>query len=405
MIRKTGFLVVVAGLLLAVLSPVLAQTGAGPRILESSASVEFPARLSFSLEAESDVDITDIRLHYRVDRDSFARVTSEVIISFSPAASVAASWSLEMIKAGGMPSGAVVRYWWTVTDASGHSIETAPLQVQFDDDRYQWRSLVQGDITLYWYQGGESFAQEIMQTAQEALVRLAEDTGAYLVRPIKVYIYASSQDLLGAMIFPQEWTGGVAYTTYGTLAIGINPGILEWGKRAIVHELAHLVTYQMTSNPYNSLPTWLSEGLSVYAEGEPEAIYVAYLNQAILQGTLISVRSLSSPFSAFAAQSYLSYAQSRSLVDFMISQYGQDRMLELLGTFKQGSGYDAALMKVYGFDMDGLDALWRAYVVEKYQPDGGNTSAAPAGTPLVAAATSPAASGLVAEERLWSRAG
>lgn len=404
MIRKTGILVVVAVLLLAVLSPVLAQTGAGPRILENSASVEFPARLSFSLEVESDVDITDIRLHYRVDRDSFARVTSEVIISFSPAASVAASWSLEMIKAGGMPSGAVVEYWWTVTDAGGHSIETTPLQVQFDDDRYQWRSLVQGDITLYWYQGGESFAQEIMQTAQEALVRLAEDTGAYLVRPIKVYIYASSQDLLGAMIFPQEWTGGVAYTTYGTLAIGINTGILEWGKRAIVHELAHLVTHQMTSNPYNSLPTWLSEGLSVYAEGEPEAAYNTYLNQAILQDALISVRSLSSPFSAYADQSYLSYAQSRSLVDFMISRYGQDRMLELLDTFKQGSGYDAALVKVYGFDMDGLDALWRDYVTEQFQP-AGNTSTAPTGTPLVAAATSPAASGLVAEDWLWSHAG
>jgi hypothetical protein len=277
--------------------------------------------------------------------------------------------------------------------------------VQFDDDRYQWRSLRQGDITLYWYQGEESFAREIMQTAQEALVRLAEDTGAYLVRPIKVYIYASSQDLLGAMIFPQEWTGGVAYTTYGTMAIGINPGILEWGKRAIVHELAHLVTYQMTSNPYNSLPTWLSEGLSVYAEGEPEAIYDAYLNQAILQDTLISVRSLSSPFSAYADQSYLSYAQSRSLVDFMISQYGQDRMLELLGTFKQGSGYDAALMKVYGFDMDGLDALWRDYVIAKFQPAAGNTSTAPAGTPLVAAATSPAAPVSIAEDWLWSQAG
>lgn len=405
MIRKTGILVIIAGLLLAVLSPVLAQTGVGPRILESSAIVEFPARLSFSLEVESDVDVTDIRLHYRVDRDSFARVTSEVIIGFSPAASVAVSWSLEMIKAGGMPSGAVVEYWWTVTDAGGHSIETAPLQVQFNDDRYQWRSLIQGDITLYWYQGGESFAQEIMQTAQEALVRLAEDTGAYLVRPIKVYIYASSQDLLGAMIFPQEWTGGVAYTTYGTLAIGINPGILEWGKRAIVHELAHLVTHQMTSNPYNSLPTWLNEGLSVYAEGEPEAAYNTYLNQAILQGALISVRSLSSPFSAYADQSYLSYAQSRSLVEFLISQYGQDRMLELLDTFKQGSGYDAALMKVYGFDMDGLDALWRDYVTEQFQPAASNTSTTPAGAPLVAAAISPAAPGLIAEDWLWSQAG
>jgi hypothetical protein len=35
-------------------------------------------------------------------------------------------------------------------------------------------------------------------------------------------------------------------------------------------------------------------------------------------------------------------------------------MLELLLTFRQGSSYDGALEKVYDFDMEGLDDLWRA---------------------------------------------
>jgi hypothetical protein len=35
----------------------------------------------------------------------------------------------------------------------------------------------------------------------------------------------------------------------------------------MVHELAHLVTYQMTFNPYGDIPTWFSEGISMYAEG------------------------------------------------------------------------------------------------------------------------------------------
>ena len=37
-------------------------------------------------------------------------------------------------------------------------------------------------------------------------------------------------------------------------------------------------------------------------------------------------------------------------------------MLELLNVLGRGSDYDAALKKVYGFDMDELDAMWRAYV-------------------------------------------
>ncbi len=104
----------------------------------------------------------------------------------------------------------------------------------------------------------------------------------------------------------------------------------------------------------------------MYAEGELEASYINYLEHGVVQNSLISVRSLASPFSAFAGQTYLAYAQSYSLVEFLINNYGQDKMYELLSIFKQGSSYDKALMRVYGFDMDGLDSLWRDWVTLKY---------------------------------------
>ena len=135
-----------------------------------------------------------------------------------------------------------------------------------------------------------------------------------------------------------------------------------------MHELMHLVTHQVTHNPYNSLPVWLNEGLSVYAEGEMSDTFEYYLAQAVLNDSLISVRSLSSPFSSDSQISYQSYAQSRSLVEYLINSYGQDSMLTLLNTFRQGSTYDNALMQVYGFDMDGLNELWREYIIEKYAP-------------------------------------
>ena len=130
------------------------------------------------------------------------------------------------------------------------------------------------------------------------------------------------------------------------------------------HELAHLVVHQMTFNPYTELPTWLDEGLAMYAEGSLEPVYVDLLQRVVNAGALISVRSLSSPFSAHPDQSALSYAQSYSVVEFLIDSYGQSRMLELLLAFREGSGYDAALEKIYGFDMDGLDASWRNWLAQ-----------------------------------------
>ncbi len=369
MIKKISLLLLVIGLTLVMLSSGLVQAGSGITVLSESVDVEFPLRLNFSLSAQSDADIADVRLHYRVDRISSAEVTSEVYLEFVPGTTVDVSWTLETVRIGGLPPGSGVDYWWTVQDAAGDEIKTTPLRVKIDDNRYSWQSLTEGMITIYWYEGEQAFAQEIMDTAQQALTLLSEDTGAYLERPARLYVYANYQDLKGAMIYPQEWTGGAAFTRFGVIAIGISPENLGWGKRAIAHELAHLVIHQMTLNPYGGLPTWLDEGLAMYAEAEGvlDLAHTAYLYKAVADQTFITVRSLSSPFSAYAEEAGLSYAQSYSLVQFLISSYGQSRMLELLNTFRQGSTYDGALEQVYGFGTDGLDTLWRDYITELAQ--------------------------------------
>ena len=362
MIKKLTLLALAIFSLLALLGPGLVRAQPELTIRDSSAQVAFPLAISFGVSAESAADITDIRLHYRVDRLSFAPVTSEAYIEFRPAKAVSVNWSLEMIRIGGLPPGSSVEYWWTVEDAGGDKAATAPAIVLFADNRYDWRSLTEGRVTLYWYQGDEPFAQELMAAVQQALGRLNDYTGVELEKPVKLYIYASAQDLQGSMIYPQEWTGGVAFTRYGIMAIGISNDNLDWGKQAIAHELTHLVIHQVTLNPYTNLPTWLDEGLAMHSEGPLESVFVNYLNGAIAENRFISVQSLSSPFSAYAGEAALSYAQSYSLVEFLITSYGQDKMFELLSTFRAGATYDGALEKVYGFDMDGLDALWQEWV-------------------------------------------
>ena len=161
-----------------------------------STEAEFPRALDFSLSAESDAEISDIRLHYTVDDDSFAQVVSEVYIEFDPAVVVDVHWSWDMRKIGGLPMGSVIEYWWTVEDINGDKVVTAPAQIQFDDDRYSWRSLTEGKVTIHWYEGDDSFALEIMATSQQALARLANDTGAELAKPVQLYIYANTRDLI-----------------------------------------------------------------------------------------------------------------------------------------------------------------------------------------------------------------
>ncbi len=366
---KRPFIAAAALSILAALAPFSVGAEEGVGSAQGSASVSFPDAITFELSAESDADIVDIRLHYQVERVDFADVTTEVYIEFDPAPSVEEGWMWDMRKTGGLPPGAVVRYWWTVEDVDGNVFGTEPISLEFADDRYNWRSLELGQVILYWYEADETFARDLGMGVEGALKRLADETGAEMERPVSIYVYSNSQDLQGALMFPQEWTGGVAHTRYGVIAIGIGPDELEWGRRAVSHELTHMVVHQVTLNPYGDIPVWLDEGLAVNNEGALDQVYSAALQLGIDGGTLMSLQSLASPFSTDPMKALLSYAQSQSVVDFLITEYGREDMLRLLNTFAEGSTYDAALEGVYGFDTDGLDALWSDWIYDsEYLP-------------------------------------
>jgi hypothetical protein len=344
--------------------PATAQAQGGLTVSPGMVMVNFPNSIIIGISAQSDVNITDIRVHYTVERHEFAKVIAEARVAFTPATAVNTQWVWDMRLTGALPPGTSVTYWLTVTDSSGDSVETLPSTVQFDDNRYTWKTLQEGQITLFWYSGDDSFAEELMAAAQTALTKLSDTTGASLTSNVKLYIYANTTDLQGAMINPQEWTGGVAFSQYDTIAIGIDPTTqVVWGKSTIAHELTHLVVYQVTANPYNELPTWLNEGLAMYAQGALDPSLAAALAIAEAQKTLISVRSLCSQFSAYPDQARLAYAESYQIVTYLINEYGRDKMFELLNTFKRGSGYDEALLKVYGFDMDALNTMWQTEMV------------------------------------------
>jgi hypothetical protein len=259
-----------------------------------------------------------------------------------------------------LPPGAEIKYWWTIEAQSGDKLITPAQIVQFDDFRYSWQKFNKEKLTILWYKGNQSFAEELMTSALEALERLAKDTGVYPEKRITTYVYASSKDLQGAMVFPREWTGGTAYTDYGIVAIGVSPDNLDWGTRALAHELGHSVIHQITYSPYgNVLPIWLDEGLAMHAEGELDPYMEEWLEKAIANDRLISIRSLSSPFSAIPEVAFISYAESQSVVDFLIRNYGKEKIFKLLMIFKEGARCDEALTRVYGFDQDGLEQLWR----------------------------------------------
>jgi len=356
MFRRSLWLALCFALLLATTS--LALADGEITVTQDRVTTRFQEHITFSLEAQgSTSDIVKVTLYNRVGNQP---ALNYAYPRFEPGRSIKAEYVWDARKSY-LPPGVTLTYYYLLEDAEGHQLKTEPKTFVYTDDRHQWRSRIAGKLSLNWYQGTDAFGQELFAAAQTGLAQLERDAGVTVQQPISIWIYHSYEELRQS-IEPgaKEWTGGVSYSELGVILIGVPENRLAWGKRAVAHELSHVVIYQATYNPFGDIPRWLNEGLAMYAEGPLEQEYSSALQRAAAQGKLISLKSLASNFPADPAQATLSYAQSYSVVKYLIDAYGRDKMAALLATFKEGSTYDGALRKVYGLNTEELDAAWQA---------------------------------------------
>jgi hypothetical protein len=82
--------------LLLFLSPSLVAAEGGITVTASNVDVNFPSQAVFTVEAESYVDIVDVRLYYQVDMMNYAEVVSEGWAEFTPAKKIEANWVWDM---------------------------------------------------------------------------------------------------------------------------------------------------------------------------------------------------------------------------------------------------------------------------------------------------------------------
>ncbi len=348
-------LFVLALVLLAVVSPlVLAQEGI--TVTADTYEYTFSEQIVFRLTTESNSEISDIVLIYRIGDGS---VTNSAHPEFSPAKRVEAEhiWRLQR---GEIPPGSDIEYSWRIEDAAGHTLETELVTFTYMDDRFTWESLTEGKVILYWYDADQTFGQELLNGAVESLTRLEENVGVELEKPIKIIVYQSKADMQEALI-SQGTVFEEQIITLGTVVapdIVLLHGTHQEVDVTIAHELTHVVVGLVTENPYADIPAWLNEGLAMYNEGELRSGNAQALKKAIRENSLISVRSLTS-MTGNPDEVNLFYGEVYSLVEFLLKTYDKEKMSELLRVFKEGSLADDALMEVYGFDQDELDAQWR----------------------------------------------
>jgi hypothetical protein len=58
----------------------------------------------------------------------------------------------------------------------------------------------------------------------------------------------------------------------------------------------------------------------------------------------------------------LAYAESESIVEFIIVEFGDDTMARLIAVFREAVSYDDAIERSLGISIEEFDAAWKAWL-------------------------------------------
>jgi hypothetical protein len=335
---------------------------AAPRVESQDVRIDFPGTVEFTLLADG-FEAERAQVNYTLVGDP---VTSGVQADMgAPSSDLDLSVELDL-SVHYIPPGTQVEYYWTLTSPTGETADTPAETFRLVDDRFEWRERSDGEgrVTVHWYEGGDAFGKMLSDTAAGALDRLRHDIGATPARPVDVWVYPS-QDVLLEALPPNipEWVGGKAFPELALVIAAIEDN--EYAeleiKRVVPHELSHIVLYQATRNPYNTPPAWLEEGIAVYNQEAHDPAEEEALKMAAEANELPPLRALSGSFGADEITALLSYAQSGSVVEFILedARYGPSKLARTVAAFKEGVTYDEALRAGLGVSVDELDEQWR----------------------------------------------
>jgi hypothetical protein len=348
-----------AGLLI---SAEAVQAGAHEILVTSQgAESKFPDGVKFFIQASSPDEIVDIRVFFKkIGQTSRSAYRA---LEFSPG-KVINGETLMRSRSGGeyIPPGTRIEYSFEIRDSAGRELRTEPQVFIYLDTRFEWGTVTDGLITVFYQgEGMADRAQTMLEIAGATLNRMRPVLGIDPKDPLHILTYDNYRDMSGALPFrsratsEQLITQGMAFKEERVLLVHGRDTTFEG---TTSHEFTHLLVADAAGRAIGRVPSWLNEGLAEYGNVKNSDDYDQYLLRAIEENKLRPLWHLGT-FSGTPSEIILSYGQGKSVVEYLIANYGEAKMVELIQGIKRTFDIDKALELAYGFDLYGLDSQWR----------------------------------------------
>lgn len=186
--------------------------------------------------------------------------------------------------------------------------------------------------------------------------------------PVLIEIFENSEDFAVRSVGLPD-IGPLVGICFGKVITLISPDALTANWQEIAwHEFMHVVTLQMTNN---RMPRWLSEGISVWEEGEGRPYWGRRqgldLVRAVKDNKLLPVANLNAGFSGAQSNADLGFAyfQSYLVVDYISDRFGFDKLVELVAQYAFIKQEDQIFREVFDQDLVAFNDGFVDWVVDR----------------------------------------
>ncbi|MBF0490244.1 MAG: hypothetical protein HQL15_06440 [Candidatus Omnitrophica bacterium] len=237
----------------------------------------------------------------------------------------------------------------------------------------EWETLKGGNFIVYYRSGvPEDFVQTVMDSAEDDFKQVSENLGVSryqswaVEKRASIYIYSDADDYVK--------NGGQAGWSHGSALIATKtiktyPSDEGFFDALLPHELGHIMLHEVVGK-YANIPLWFDEGVAMYQEKAKHIGAQKIVQESLLNGQFISLTALSDMrlySNSDQATVKLFYAESASIVNFMMTQLGEARFYKFCRELKENTRFVDALPKIYMHieNLEDLNKKWVEYLKGK----------------------------------------
>ncbi len=216
----------------------------------------------------------------------------------------------------------------------------------------EWKEHKCSHFILYYKQADMMFIKRVEEMAEYYYERIARDLGFTRYKNwswedrAKIYIYDDAEDYVGSGR-QMEWSNGSASASRRT--IRTFPAAHGFFDSTLPHELGHIIFREFVGFKAR-IPIWFEEGVAMYQEqarrwGAHETARAALENGTFMPLNEMALLELSDKMNNDLIQ--LFYAESASIINYMIGELGQERFVRLCRKLQEGEPFDWTIQSVY----------------------------------------------------------